>query len=447
MNKLYSTLFIAIMAVYFTACNNDDDCEELHLGNLANYPNVLKGTFPTESQILEMGETLEITPELLNPEGATYSWLINGTEVSTEPTFSYKVEKPCYADLKCIITNKYGKVEMSTSFGSNHDFSRGFFYFADGTFNFYDSEKKVTYQDCYGSINAGKTFGIGNYDSANISYHNGKFYVLAKISTSNKDQFFVVDAKTLYYENSAIVGANLSGLTILNDQYGLISGDGIHRIDLKSLSDTKLKSQYMFSIYNGLVFNGKVLSNETYQIDSNVQYYDVNELLTAKEGEEPTSTELNIIQNQKTNFVLTKDGNAYTLEATSEGHNIVKISKDFTLESVRLAFQPAQSSYSTPTIGMVASESENIIYIVSNDGAIYKYIIGDPSSLNQPFIAADASGFLITATPQLNQQTGELYVVYGKKSEYKIFVYKKDGSLNYTVECGNSSPSHVLFNN
>ena len=103
---------IACLAAGFTACN-DDDCEDLHLGNLAHYPNVLKGTFPTESQVLELGETLEITPELLNPEEATYSWLVNGKEYSTEPTFSYKIDNPCRADLTCIIKNKYGKVEMS----------------------------------------------------------------------------------------------------------------------------------------------------------------------------------------------------------------------------------------------------------------------------------------------------------------------------------------------
>ena len=43
MNKLYTTLLIACLAAGFTACN-DDDCEDLHLGNLAHYPNVLKGT-------------------------------------------------------------------------------------------------------------------------------------------------------------------------------------------------------------------------------------------------------------------------------------------------------------------------------------------------------------------------------------------------------------------
>lgn len=103
-----------------------------------------------------MGETLEITPKLLNPENTTYSWLINGEEYSNERTFSYKVEKPCRANLTCIISNEYGKVEMNTSFNSNHDFSKGFLYI-DDTFNFYDTEKKVKYEDCYSSLNAGKS--------------------------------------------------------------------------------------------------------------------------------------------------------------------------------------------------------------------------------------------------------------------------------------------------
>ena len=84
MNKLYTTLLIACLAAGFTACN-DDDCEDLHLGNLAHYPNVLKGTFPTESQVLELGETLEITPELLNPEGATYSWSMEKSILPNRP--------------------------------------------------------------------------------------------------------------------------------------------------------------------------------------------------------------------------------------------------------------------------------------------------------------------------------------------------------------------------
>lgn len=448
MNKLYTTLLIACLAAGFTACN-DDDCEDLHLGNLAHYPNVLKGTFPTESQVLELGETLEITPELLNPEGATYSWLVNGKEYSTEPTFSYKIDNPCRADLTCIIKNKYGKVEMSTSFSSNHNFSKGFFYVADGTFNFYDTEKKTAYQDCYASLNAGKTLGIGNYDSANIIHSNGKFYLLVGTSTSNRDHFYIVDAKTLYYENSAAVGANLSGLTILNEQYGLVTGDGIRRIDLKSLNNVRIKNERLLCFYNSIIYNGKVLSNDTYKDESKVKYYDVNELIAAKEGEAPAVTELDIIQKQKINFVLAKDGNVYTLESADNGCNIVKIKNDFTLEKVFANFQPAKGPYhSSPTIGMVASETENIIYLVSTDGAIFKYILGDSDSLKAPFIAAE-SGVSITAPLQLNQQSGELYVTYTeeRKDESKIVVYSKDGKVLHTVDCGESVPSQILFNN
>jgi len=338
---------------------------------------------------------------------------------------------------------------MSTSFSSNHNFSKGFFYVADGTFNFYDTEKKTAYQDCYASLNAGKTLGIGNYDSANIIHSNGKFYLLVGTSTSNRDHFYIVDAKTLYYENSAVVGANLSGLTILNEQYGLVTGDGIRRIDLKSLNNVRIKNERLLCFYNSIIYNGKVLSNDTYKDESKVKYYDVNEKMAEKDGKPPAVTELDIIQKQKINFVLAKDGNVYTLESADNGCNIVKIKNDFTLEKVFANFQPAKGPYhSSPTIGMVASETENIIYLVSTDGAIFKYILGDSDSLKAPFIAAE-SGVSITAPLQLNQQSGELYVTYTeeRKDESKIVVYSKDGKVLHTVDCGESVPSQILFNN
>lgn len=448
MNKLYTTLLVACMAIGFTACN-DDDCDDLHLDNLAHYPNVLKGTFPTEEQVLELGETLEITPKLLNSEEATYSWLVNGKEVSTEPSFIYKIDNPCRADLTCFITNKYGKVEMNTSFRSNHDFSRGFFYIANQTFNFYDTEKKVSYLDCYGSMNAGKKITSEN-NNLHISSYGGKFYVMLQSNTSNANHFFRIDAKTLYYENSAIVATGLTGLTILNEKYGLIGGDGIRRIDLNSFNTLQLKSEGLFSIFNGLVYNGKVLANDTYGSESKVKYYDVNALCEAKENEMPPATELDIIQKQKINFVLGKNGNAYTLESTDEGCKIVEISKDFIVENkVTADFKPAKGPYwSSPTVGMVASENENVIYIPSDNGAIYKYVIGDPNSLKEPFIAPDASELPIAASLQLNQQSGELYVIYGEEWKgSKIVAYDKNGTALYTIDCGDNIPSQILFNN
>lgn len=228
-----------------------------------------------------------------------------------------------------------------------------------------------------------------------------------------------------------------------------MTGDGIRRIDLKSLNNVTVKDEYMFCFYNSMVYNGKVLTNDTYQKESKVKYYDANELISAKEGEAPAATELNIIQKQKFNFVSAKDGNAYTLESTDEGCNIVKISKDFTsLEKTPATFQPTKGGYSDPTVRMAASESENVIYIPSADNTIYKYVIGDSGSLNEPFITADESGLPITSL-QLNQQSGELYVTYARKWENgnKIVVYSKDGKVLHTVDCGESVPSQILFNN
>lgn len=447
MNRLYTILLIACITIGFAACT-DDDCNGLHLDNLANYPNVLKGTFPTEEQVLELGETLEVTPELLNPEGATYSWLLNGKEYSTEPSFSYPLDNPCRADLTCIITNKYGKVEMKTSFRTNHDFSKGFFYAANVTLNFYNTEENIAYLDCYGSLNAGQKFASSSSSNyLHIDSYNGKLYVLLESNTSNIKHLFVLDAQTLYLENSAAINAGLCGINIINDKYGLIWGDGISRIDLHSLSSTKLLDKYSFNIYNALIFNGKVLTNDTYSKESKVKYYDVNQLLVAEAEATLDATELDITQKQKTNFVQASDGNVYTLESTEEGCNLVKISNDFKLEKTATGFQQTTAKWYTPTVGMVASETENIIYIPSADGTIYKYVINDASSLQTPFIAADAAGLPIAATPQLDQKNGNLYVIYGQSKESKIVVYDKNGTVLNTIDCGSGIPSHILLNN
>ena len=83
MNKLYTTLLIACLAAGFTACN-DDDCEDLHLGNLAHYPNVLKGTFPTESQVLELGWRL-LRNCLIRKEPPIHGWSMEKSILPNRP--------------------------------------------------------------------------------------------------------------------------------------------------------------------------------------------------------------------------------------------------------------------------------------------------------------------------------------------------------------------------
>lgn len=437
MNKIgYILLLIGCLAG-FTAC--EEDCDETHINNLAHFPNVLKGSFPTEAQVLEIGEEITIDPALVDSTNARFSWVVNGTEVSTDTTFTYKIEKPCHAQIVCTIQNPYGSVEMKTTVSSKHDFSKGFFYVANGTFNFYDTEKEAAYENCYGSLNAEAKFSD---KSLEVAAANGKFYVLSKSSASNVEHFYVLDAQTLSYENSTTIDSNLSGLTILNANYGLVSGDGVRRIDLQSLSTTQLLDDYMFGLYNSLVYGENLLTSTTYGAgeSAKVTYYKVAQLLDAPKNKMPESKELDIMQNRKSNFVTAKDGNCYTLESSDAGYSIVKITQNLSIEKTTLGFEPSKNKYwSDKTIGIVASKSENAIYISAVSGDIYKYVPGNPASLQAPFIAAgELKG--VVSTLQVNSQTEELYVSYNTG----IGVYSKDGKMEYLVKCSN--PSYVLFN-
>lgn len=437
MNKISSILLLIGCLAGFTAC--EEDCTDTHITNLAHFPNVLKGSFPTEGQVLEIGSEVTIDPALIDSTNARFSWVVNGTEVSTDTTFTYKVEGPCRAEIVCTIKNPFGSVEMKTTVSSKHDFSKGFFYVANGTFNFYDTEKKAAYENCYGSLNANAKF---SEKSLEIVAANGKFYVLSKSSATNVKHFYVVDAKTLSYENSATVDANLSGLTILNANYGLVSGDGVRRINLQSLSTTQLLDDYNFGLYNSMLYGENLLGSITYGAGTSakVTYYKVAQLLDAPKDKMPEGKELDITQNRKSNFVTAKDGNCYTLESSETGYSIVKIAQDLSIEKTPLGFEPSKNKYwSDKTIGIVASKTENAIYISAVSGDIYKFVPGTPTSLQAPFIAAGELKGAIS-TLQTNSQTGELYVPYSTG----IGVYSKDGKMEYLVKCSN--PSYVLFN-
>lgn len=437
MNKIGSILLLIGCLAGFTAC--EEDCDATHITNLAHFPNVLKGSFPTEGQVLEIGQEVTIDPALVDSTNARFSWVVNGTEVSTDTVFTYKVENPSRAEIVCTIKNPYGSVEMKTTISSKHDFSKGFFYVANGTFNFYDTEKKTAYENCYGSLNANAKFSD---KSLEIAATNGKFYVLSKSSATNLEHFYVVDAKTLSYENSATIDAGLSGLTMLNANYGLVSGDGVRRINLQSLSTTQLLDEYMFGIYNSLVYGDNLLASTTYGANTSakVTYYKTSQLLDAPKDKMPESKELDITQNRKSNFVTAKDGNCYTLESSADGYSIVKIAQNLSIEKTSLGFEPSKNKYwSDKTIGIVASKTENAIYISAVNGDIYKYVPGNPASLQAPFIAAGELKGVIS-TLQVNNQTEELYVPYSTG----IGVYSKDGKMEYLVKCSN--PSYVLFN-
>lgn len=458
MNKLYTFILIVILAMGFTGCE-DDDCDQLHVDtNMLGIPTVMKGSFPVGTLTPALGDSIIFAPRLLDTTGVAYTWTLNGKEVSSDSVFVYKIEKPCCSEIICTLENSKGRVTMKADITSKHDLAKGMIIVQKGTLDFYDMQSDKLYRDVYSSLNYGKELKIDSYDDFCVIPEDNKLYIAISTSTSNTEHLFVADRATLKAERSAILQANLDAFIPLGGGQALAVASGAYRVKLSSFSKTRLLNKHGWAIYNGAIFNDRLLANMTYDDLSRVNYYDIAALSTAKEDEMPEPTELDIWQNSKVNFVKGRDGNIYTMGCTEDGtaHYIARIGTDFSVvNSATLPFAPLLSGYSSGlyTTGLSLSPSGDAIYIPAADYSIYKYVPGDASSLNQPFIAAPAGEETLCGVGvNVNPLNGELWVCYSEKvgwNEYtgKIVIYDASGKKIKSIDCGDTAPKSVLFSN
>lgn len=452
MNKIYTVVLAAFLALGFLACE-EDACERLHIDTeMVGIPTVMKGSFPVGELHPAIGDSIVFAPQLLDTTGVRYSWMLNGKEVSTDSVFALKIGQPTRSKLVCTLRNKVGTVVLEAAIASQHDLTKGMFVVQKGSFDFYDPETGRIYSDIFSSLNYGNGLNIDHYDHLYVASLNGKFYLMIQTSTENRDHLFVADGVTLNKEGSATVSATLAAFVPLNEQQAIVSFDGAHRMDLSSFSTTKLMNSYFWAIYNGLVTNGKLLANITYEDLTKVRYYDVDALLRAGEDQMPEATELDIWQNSKMNFVKTGNGSVYTLGCSEDGESyyIAKIGSDFSVEKTPLPFALAKYSYKDSKFyatGLSPTPSGDALYVPSGDQSIYKYVPGDAASLRVPFIAAPTGEWKIYGSGvNVNPVNGELWVCYMDGDAGKIVVYNVSGKEIKSIDCGDSVPQAVLFN-
>lgn len=456
MNKIYTFVLMAFLAIGFVACE-DDDCGQWHIDtDLMGIPTVMKGTFPVGTLTPAVGDSIVFAPQLLDTAGVTYVWELNGKEVSSDSAFTYKIEKPCRAKVVCTLKNAKGEVILEADIVSKNDLTEGVVIIQKGSVDYYDPKTGSLYPDVYSALNYGNGIRMGSYDDLYATYMNGKLYMLLSTSTSNTEHLFSADAKTLYAENSVIVGANLDGFLPLNDKQALVLGGGAYRVDLSSFSKVTLLKKYGWAIYNGIIQHGKLLGNMTYSSPAKVEAYDVDALLSAAENGMPAPVTLDIWQDGKVNFVKAGDGNVYTIGCNEEQteYYLVQIASDLTIKKEVLPFVPMRCGYGgIYTTGLAVAKNGNEIYIPAEDQSVYKYTLGNMASLNAPFIASpEGEEELSGAGINVNPQNGEIWVCYAEEVDWdeyagKIVVFDTTGNKIKTIDCGDTAPQAVLFNN
>ena len=450
-NKLYTYIVtLLLICGVCTACS-EDVFEEI---DIMDTPVLLKGTFPTKDVIIEIGDSYVFEPQLKDSTDAQYSWNVNGQEVSTSATYTFKTTRPCQAEVSCTITNNMGKIVLSTMVSTNHDFTKGFYVVLPLEIGFYDTGKGAYYDSCYQSLNKGEKFGSDIY----VMPYQSKLYITRNTNVSNTNHLFVVDGRTLQKKYATSIGANQLYTFMLDDRYMLITGGDVYRYDTKTQQAVKIYDYIYPFIFRAGLLNNKLLLSRSYNSqDDKLYYYELETVLNSGIEELPEAEVMSsIIQNNKSNFIQASDGSCYTLYSSSDNneYKLIRILSDLTTEEVNLSFAtPTTNWYNIyfPGITGVSSASNSFVLIPSKDNAIYKYTVGDESSLSTPFIAAPDDGKNLCGSGVLvDSEAQQIYALYQKPSgEGKggyIVVYDYNGVQTKSISLGESIPQHLVFN-
>lgn len=252
----------------------------------------------------------------------------------------------------------------------------GWFGHGTGSVSFYDAANGILKDSVFQKENVGKGFESTTSTVQFGTVFNKNLYVLSKA----KGPVVVADAKTMKevgripgsadYDWRAFVG--------IDENNGLLSStDGIYLVNLKTLKP-------MFKLLGTKGQVGDMLKTEKYIFtlsqSEGAVIYNVSDLSVQKK-----------ITGVTTGFVKTPDGKVWF----TGGKNLYKCDPlTLETETVELPFSTFGTFNAWFSSPIIASTKENAVFMIKTPSGwgggqdIYKYVSGDKTSLDKPFITA-----------------------------------------------------------
>lgn len=249
----------------------------------------------------------------------------------------------------------------------------GWFGHGTGSVSFYHYATGKITDSVFQKENPGKDFEPKNSTVQYGTIFNKNLYLVSKTG----GPVVVANAKTLKEVGRipAQQGSNWRAFTGIDENTGLLSSDdGIYMVNLKNMT-TNLK----LSGVNSQV--GDLLKTDDYifalSAEQGAIVYNVEDFSVAK-----------VIEDVSLGFAQTPDKKVWY----TTSHYLVNLDiETLKTDSVSLPFTPSGTWFAWYSSPIVASSSENAVYLLKSPGfgggkELYKYVNGDASSLEKPFI-------------------------------------------------------------
>jgi len=297
--------------------------------------------------------------------------------------------------------------------------SEGNFGAAAGDINYYDYDKDSVYKYVYSAENPGKKLGTSSTTMQFGTVYNDKLYLVGK----NDGPFVAVDAATLKETGrvDSLPGHDGRAFVGVDDSRGLLStAVGLYPVTLGSLTlGTKISS--VDGEVKDMIKSGNyifVISAKDGILALNANDYSLAKKLgTAVSG-----------------FVQSKDGTVWAASATQ----LKKINAaTLAVDSIATGFPVYFNEWTYTNSSMVASTTENAIFIISGNNKVYRYT-GDAASLGTAFITLPAGQYFYGKGIGYDKTRNYLILnsntnIYGADANNTIYIYNATtGALQHS---------------
>ncbi|MDR6570387.1 PKD-like domain-containing protein [Chitinophaga ginsengisegetis] len=436
--KFQVSFIVAVFAIAgLASCSKDNEAEVI-------VPQIVAPGLKDGKDTIYIGDSRVLSPQLAEVKNPTFLWLVNGVQVSTDSTYTFTAaERGDYTISYKIISGNalatyYYRIKVLGKF------ENGFFLVNEGQYgkengdvNFYRNGEDSVYQYVFKRNNPGKQ--LGQTTDYGAIYKN-KLYLVSK-----QGAFVVADPGTMK-ETGRIdqLPAFANSFCGVNSSTGLIgTADGVYPVNLQTLAlGTKLAG------VTGQV--GGMVAAEGYIIvmseTQGMVALNNTDLSVAK-----------ILGPADVGFTRTPDG---TVWAARNNMLFAINANNLKMDTVTVPF-PVYGAWGAWNAGMLsASTIENAVFIGKTNawGAggreVYKYAVGNPNSLNAPFVTIPAGREMYGAGVRYNPGNNTIVVTdvkSGYGDNYKdntLYIYDaSSGSLKKSVNfMGFFFPAMPLFN-
>ncbi len=414
------------------------------------------------NSFVDLNGSVSFSPSITNDIASTYSWTVNGKEVSTDKDYTFTPSAYGSYEIKLSVTNALGKAEKSVTLRVAK-YHGGFFIISEGaggitgTVNYYDPAakkviEKVNEQEGNSTSNLGKVSQYG-------TIHNNTLYVTSKNEGIYLTAFNIFDMAvesrldmSAYSNNASPMEMGGYAFVPVDDNYAVFTTtQGAFQVSLNPLSvvkklehsgSTTQEAGYDWTNNTPIMVSVSGSGNAVVS-DGNIFVSDAAEgILVYSAADFSYKQTLNI--KATGGMVKGNDGNIWVIDNS----DLTKINPQ-TFASETVSLTGVSLSYSWDYKGwkagqLTASSKGNVLYMTEGGYSpvkVYRYEMGSTALPAEPLIEIPAGWYIYGCLAE-DSETGDI-VVLCAPSDYsaknRVMIFSAEGEVKETIDYGDGT--------